>query len=65
MRVVTIIDSDRSKIIDTGFHCGGIVPFPFRDGERNDSLRRSTEASPAVRRTADPSSSLQRFQRFA
>jgi hypothetical protein len=39
VRVVTIIDSDLSKIIDTIFRCGGIVPFPFRDGERNDTPR--------------------------
>src|SRR5271166_3104436 len=37
LRVVAIIDSDLSKIIATGFRYRGIVPFPFRDGERNDS----------------------------
>jgi hypothetical protein len=35
MRVVAKIDSDASKIVDTGFRCGGLVPFPIRDGDRN------------------------------
>jgi hypothetical protein len=39
VRVVTIIQSDLSKIISRGFRCDGIVPFPSRDGERNDTAR--------------------------
>ena len=29
VRVIRIIDSDLSKLIDTRFRCGCIVPFPF------------------------------------
>jgi hypothetical protein len=39
VRVVTIIQSDLSKIISRGFRRDGIVPFPSRDGERNDTAR--------------------------